>query len=289
MKKAIFLKFLNVFLFTVTTFFFLLYTKKATVFQELFLSGLMATLFLLPYEVITKGRRWQIQKPALYVLRSILSLSGMATLIGSMVLLGPNLATALSYTAPVFALLLAAVFLKEQITPLRSVVIAVCLLGTALIIPLQTSGAMVYGVGLGLLSAMIWAGHDIVCKRQTLTEDPVTQVFFTFLLCALISAPFAWFFWQPLALADYGFLAGITVIRVVNLMILFSAYQLVPVALLMPINYFRLVFAAIGSYLIFGHVPTLFQFLGSAIVVVALSYQMWRERLPIAHTDGRYS
>ena len=278
MKQAIFLKFLNVFLFTVTTFLFLLHTEKATVFQELFLSGLMAALFLLPYEVITKGRRWRIQKPALYVLRSLLSLIGMATLVASMALLGPNLAIALNYLSPVFALLLATVFLKEQITPLRSGAIAVCLMGTCLMIPIQPSWSMLYGIGLGLLSAVIWAGHDIICKRQTLTEDPVTQVFFTFLLCALISAPFAWAFWRPLDLADYGFLAGISVIRIANLIMLFAAYQLVPMALLMPINYSRLVLTAIGSYFIFGHVLTLFQCLGSAVILIALSYQLWHEQ-----------
>lgn len=144
-------------------------------------------------------------------------LQGLMTIliIGALRLTAVANALFLLYTAPVFAVVLARLFLKERIAPVTWVGIGVTLLGVLLIVnPAQI--ALDRTQTLGSLMAL---GAGLASAAMTVAAKPLTQkvsgyyiVFWQYLLIALLTLPFV----QPVALnsvtANWWQLGGLGIV-----------------------------------------------------------------------------
>ncbi|MCE2616333.1 MAG: DMT family transporter [Phocaeicola sp.] len=97
---------------------------------------------------------------------------------------------------PVAVMLLATVFIKEQITTRSIIGVLLALLGGMLMIfaskvNLNGGSNDLLGIFLAILSLLTWAVYLIVTRKISSRYSPVTQMKWVFLISALVTVPFA--------------------------------------------------------------------------------------------------
>ncbi|WP_298974538.1 EamA family transporter [uncultured Psychrobacter sp.] len=91
---------------------------------------------------------------------------------------GAGAAVALLYTAPVFSLLFAAIFLNESITRQAALLALVAVFGVGLTMA-GDSAQVNWGIGLGLLAGVCYSLYGVLGKRAMHYAHPAPLVFFT--------------------------------------------------------------------------------------------------------------
>lgn len=187
-------------------------------------------------------------------------------------------ATAVVFLAPLLVTVLAGPFLGERIGAGRWAAVTVGFAGVLLIA--RPGGALdLVGVLWALAAAASYALYQILTRRLSHIEHPLTLLFYTALVgTAVMSAALPWF-WvdaapsplQGLLIASLGLYGG------VGHFLLIRAFRLAPASTLTPFTYTQLVWAALLGWLVFGHVPDAAT--GAGMAVIAAS-GLW---LALAH------
>lgn len=95
------------------------------------------------------------------------------------------------YTMPIWAALLARVFLHELLTPVRLVALFLCCAGMAVLIYPLAHGGIPFGLLLSLISAVGWAIGTIYMKWRRLDIEPFTLAAWQLVLTIAFMLPFA--------------------------------------------------------------------------------------------------
>ncbi|GMB81745.1 DMT family transporter [Shinella zoogloeoides] len=192
---------------------------------------------------------------------------------------------ALGYALPLFTVMVAAVFLKERVGLYRWTAVLVGLAGVAIIswprLTLFRSGGMGSSEAMGVLAMLAFAVLGscamVLVRKLVQTECTPTIVIYFSLFASLFSLgtlPFGWIAlgWQSLVLmALAGFCGGIAQL------LLTSSYRYADVSTIAPFEYTSIVLGLIIGYVLFGDVPTRTMLLGTAIVVSAGIFVIFRE------------
>jgi drug/metabolite transporter (DMT)-like permease len=194
-------------------------------------------------------------------------------------------AIAIGYAMPLFSVIFAAIFLKEVLRLYRMTAVAIGLAGVLIIswpqlTMFEHSGDR--GTALAALaligSAILGAVAMILVRRLVQTEKTHTIVLYfslTASVFSLFSVPFGWpamSLQQEILLASAGFFGGLAQI------LLTESYRYAEVSIIAPFEYTSIVLGLIVSYFTFGDVPQPMMLLGTAIVVCAGVFIIYRER-----------
>ncbi|MBP0614744.1 DMT family transporter [Jiella sp. KSK16Y-1] len=203
----------------------------------------------------------------------------------------------ISYGAPLLTVVFAAVFLKEVVRAYRWTAVVIGLVGVSVVtapnLSLLSAGGGIGGAeALGALGALGSACFAAVAmtqiRRLAQKEKTATIVVYfslTSSLIALVSLPFGWVLPSTLEAASLiaaGLLGGI------GQLLLTASYRYADTSTIAPFEYTSLILAiAIGIFL-FGDVLEWTTVAGSAIVVGAGIFIIWREhRLGIERRKAR--
>ncbi len=179
-------------------------------------------------------------------------------------------ATAVLFLAPLLVTLLAGPFLHEHIGTGRWAAAIVGFAGVLLIA--RPGGALnLAGIFWALAGAACYAVYQILTRRLSHAEHPLTLLFYTALVgTGVMSAALPWFWThaspeplQWLLIASLGMYGG------VGHFLLIRAFRLAPASTLTPFTYVQLVWAALLGWLVFGHVPDLLSAAGMAVIAAA--------------------
>jgi drug/metabolite transporter (DMT)-like permease len=203
-------------------------------------------------------------------------------------------ATAISFAAPLITVALAAIFLKERVRIYRWSAVIVGFGGILVMLgPHFNLGAHVgaaattLGLAFAIGGAFCSAGSVVQTRRLTLTETTSSIVFYFSLICALaglatwpLGALLPGFgldwrdpTWGELAaLLTIGLCGGIAHILVTE------SYRWAPASLVAPFDYTSIIWAFLLGYFFFGELPTVYVFIGTAIIAAAGLFVIWRER-----------
>jgi len=167
---------------------------------------------------------------------------------------------AYSFTTPLFVTILAVLFLSERMGPRR------------------WTGLFVGFLGAMVILAAFWALTVVTIKVLSRTEASVTITFYGVLILlpiTFVAASFHWTWpsaWQLLWLAVLG-TAWVTAQLCVT-----QALKSADAGLVMPFDFAKLLWAAVAGFLIFAEVPSVWTWVGSAIIFAAATYVAYRER-----------
>jgi len=198
-------------------------------------------------------------------------------------------AIALAFIAPLVALYLAALWLKEKIR--RRAVLASLLgfAGVAVILAGQARAELgpeaMMGSAAILLSASLYAANIILMRAQAQVAGPVEVAFFMSAImsaCFLVAAPVLAVF--PAA-AEWPAIVAAALLAFASLMLLAWAYARAEAQHLAPTEYSGFVWAAFYGWLIFAEPVRPFTLAGAAMIVGACLVAA-RTRLPAEHAEG---
>jgi drug/metabolite transporter (DMT)-like permease len=140
---------------------------------------------------------------------------------------------------------------------------------------------------------MVWAGALLVIKILGRTEKSVTIITYMSLLMMPISLVAASFFWTWPTLQQLGVLIAIGVLGSLGQLLMTQALKEGDASVVMPFDFFKLIWATLLGYLIFAEVPDLFTWIGGAMIFGSAVYIARRERslgtkpaAPVPDTHG---
>lgn len=225
--------------------------------------------------------RLRTQRPGTQVLRGLML--GGATLLYFNALARMPIAdaAAIGFVMPLVVALLAVPMLNERLDPVRLGIVLLGLAG-AIIIVRPGSGLFGWVALLPLGMALCNAFYQILTRKLSGIEHPMTSLFWGALVGTAMLSPFLGAAWMPPAslpdallfmlLGAFGFAGHLLLIR---------AYEHATVALLAPLHYSQLVWVLLLGWLLFGEFPDLWSLLGMAIIVVSGLALVNRQRLAV--------
>ncbi len=213
-----------------------------------------------------------------HFLRSFINSISMLTWFTAIGLMSLEKATALGFTTPLFATLLAVVLLKEVIKIHRSIAVIIGFIGVLIIIRPGYINIEL-GVYLMIAASISWAFVLIIIKQLTENDSSLTIIFYMLLITTPITFIFAIPFWQMPSLKELFifFLMGLG--GLVSHLCLIKSLKIADTTLVMPFQYLKLIWASVIGYMIFFEKPDLWTWVGGTIVFVAVIYITYRESI----------
>ncbi len=245
--------------------------------QMVFFRNVMSLLIISPF-VLRKGMSGlKTSSIKLYFLRSLTGLIAMCSWFYSLALLPVAEATALGFTLPIFASLLAIIFFKEKADFLRILAIAIGFLGS-LIILRPDSGIFGFGALVALFASFMMAVSSLLIKRLSKTDKAITMVFYMTAIMTPLSLPMAVIHWQPFEETMMLLMFGIGLTSTIGQYFLSRAYAIAEMMVLMPFDFFRLIFSASIAAIIFAEYPDMLTFVGAAVILTSAFFSIKREQ-----------
>ena len=183
--------------------------------------------------------------------------------------------TTLGFTVPIFATILAVIFMKEKIRLRRTTALIVGFIGT--IIVMRPDISIELGALLIIFSSFLWSIYLIFIKKLTQTDSAVTiSLYFGI---GMIPATFALAFpvLEMIDLRQFIILIFIAITGTLAQTIMNSALEKGELALLLPFDFLRLIWSVLIGYALFSEEPTITLWLGGFLIIGSTSYIAWRE------------
>jgi drug/metabolite transporter (DMT)-like permease len=184
---------------------------------------------------------------------------------------------AINFSAPIFAALFAALYLRERIGGARGLALVAGFLGVLLV---ASPGADAFRVGalFAIANAVLYGSVTAAVRGLSATESAETLTMYQMVcLTVLFAAAMAAFGFVLPGGAQTGALIVNGVFNGIGQYWWTRALSLAPPAAVGPFYYFSLVWALILGFLFWGDVPTLMLLAGSAIVVGSGLVLLWHE------------
>ena len=183
--------------------------------------------------------------------------------------------TTLGFTVPIFATILAVIFMKEKIRLRRTTALIVGFIGT--IIVMRPDISIELGALLIIFSSFLWSICLIFIKKLTQTDSAVTiSLYFGI---GMIPATFAIAFpvLEMIDLRQFIILIFIAITGTLAQTIMNLALEKGELALLLPFDFLRLIWSVLIGYALFSEEPTITLWLGGFLIIGSTSYIAWRE------------
>jgi len=252
-------------------------TQTLEPMMVVFFRNFLGLFVLAPFFIRHGLAPLRTERLGLHWVRAGLNLFAMAAFYIGLSLTPLAEATALAFTAPLFAVLLAICFLGEKVGLRQWTAIAIGFAG-ALVILRPGLAAVEIGAVAVLTSAIIWSGTLIVIKVLSRTDSSLTITAYMALLLAVLSLPVAIFYWQTPTFLQFLLLALIAITGTLGQYTLVEALSGADAQVVMPLDFMRLLWTALLGFLLFQEIPDIFVFLGAAMIVASATYVAVRER-----------
>ena len=183
--------------------------------------------------------------------------------------------TTLGFTVPIFATILAVIFMKEKIRLRRTTALIVGFIGT--IIVMRPDISIELGALLIIFSSFLWSICLIFIKKLTETDSAVTiSLYFGI---GMIPATFALALpvLEMIDLRQFIILIFIAITGTLAQTIMNLALEKGELALLLPFDFLRLIWSVLIGYALFSEEPTITLWLGGFLIIGSTSYIAWRE------------
>ena len=240
-------------------------------FEIVFFRNLFGLVFMLPWLAKSGLGVLKTRRLGLYTVRAVLNVIAMLAAFSALAMMPIADAMALSFTAPLFGTVLAALVLAEGVRLRRWAATGVGFLGAMLILR-PGFGEMNPAALLALVGAAAVAATGTVIKMLSGTEpvNAIVAYMVIFLTpMSLVPALYVWtapdlesLLWLAI-LGGLGTLAHIGVTR---------AFKAADASLVLPFDFVRLPFAALIGYAAFDERPDAWTWIAAAVIAGATLY-----------------
>ncbi|MDX2271858.1 MAG: DMT family transporter [Cyanobacteriota bacterium] len=234
-------------------------------FELAFFRNLFGLLWLLPLLGRVGRGCLQTGQMRFYLLRGLVNNTGMMLFFLGLSWVPLAEATALGFTIPLFASLLAIWILKEATQWQRLLALAAGFLGTLVILrpgfQVISAGSMTI-----LLASLLLAWAAILVKILAQTESSLTITTYMGLVQTPLSLIPALLVWQWPTATEWWGLVALGALGTLGQLAVTQAYRQADLSTLMPFDFSAMIWATLIGYFAFGELPTIWTWIGSAII-----------------------
>jgi drug/metabolite transporter (DMT)-like permease len=254
--------------------------KEVHVLEIVFFRYFISLIIMVPW--MARRGLSGLKGENLYILfaRSVSSYIGAILWFASMIYLPLAEATALGYTAPLFATLGAVLFLDEVVGNRRWWALAVGFIGTLIIlrpgIDTITLPAL-YAIG----GAIFIANSVLLVKILNRTESAETIVLYMGIFSTPLSFGVAIFFWKTPSFETLFWLIGIGVFSTLAHLAYTRSFAIADASAVLPYDYIRILMVAAVGFGIYGEIPDIWTWAGTIVIISSALYIARREAIVV--------
>ena len=245
-------------------------------FQIAFFRCAFGLIVILPFMAKAGPTVFKTERPLAHLLRGCLGAGAMACGFYSVTHMPLADATAISFAKPLFMIVLAVLFLNEQVRWRRWTATAVGFVGV-LIMVRPGSSEIGFAAGVALLGTLFVALVVVVVKKLSTTESPLTILFsFGIISTSIMTIP-AILVWQQPTWTEMGMMLAVGALGSAGQACAVKGFKIGEATAVVPFDYSRLIFAGFIGFWLFGDIPGLHTLGGAALIVTSTLYIARRE------------
>ncbi len=244
-------------------------------FEIVFFRCVFGLLVVIPLLARSGMSALKVRKPGLHLIRVTCAVIGMSSGFYAMANLELATAISLSFTRPLFMIILAYVFLQEIVRWRRGLATVVGFCGVLIMVQPGT-GTVPDGfdpaILAGLLAALAVGGALVTVKLIVPYDAPVTIMLSFSIGTVLVSAIPAVFVWQTPTGDELLLLMGLGIVASLGQYSLIRAYEFGEATLMSPIDYLQIILGTAAGYWLFAERPSVWTFVGAGVIVASTLY-----------------
>ena len=247
-------------------------------FEIAFFRLLFGFVIVLPWFIKLGWAPLKTRRFGLMSLRGVLNLTCMMAFFFALSITPLAEVTALMFSAPIFATVLAMAVFGERAGARRWTAIAFGFAGTLVVLQ-PGFGTIGLGPVLVLFAAFGWGICMVIIKSLGKTESSVTIITYMSLVMtplSLIPALWVWQWptdWQWVWLLVIGLLGG------AGQMSMTEALRAAETHAVAPVDFLKLIWISVIAFLAFGEVPGPYTWIGGVMIFGATAFIAWREHV----------
>ncbi len=250
--------------------------KEVHPFEIGFVRVIVNLLLILPYAFRTGPSILHTTNHKAYALRGLIGLVFLMSYFTGAAMLPVSDSQALIFTSPLFATVLAVMFLGERLRTRRVTALIVGFCG-AMIIIRPGFDTLNLGALLVLIGALANGSSNVIIRHTTRTDHPDKVVFYLMVYVTPLSLIPALFVWTTPTWPQLAMMVGVGVFATLNQRFMSRAFHAAEATAVVPFDFARLIFAAIIGWLAFSELPDLWVWVGGLIIFSSSLYITHRE------------
>jgi drug/metabolite transporter (DMT)-like permease len=215
--------------------------------------------------------------PGTHVTRSVVGMVGMVCNFTAVLMLPLAESTTLSFTTPLFVVMIGVLVLRESIGPWRLTAVVLGFAGVVIIA--QPGGGTIPLLGglLALVAALMTALINYMIRDMGRTEEPLRIVFYFALFGSVVMSALLPFYMTAHSPLQWLMLIGVGLAGLGGQLGLTASLKHGAIASVAVMDYTALVWATLYGLLIWDHVPPATTWLGAPLIIAAGATIAWRE------------
>ena len=252
-------------------------TEELHVMEAVFFRSVFGIAFMLPW-LIRNGPRAALgtKRLGMFVIRGCLAYFITLLYFAAAGLMPVADLTSITFTRPIFGTIAAIFVLSEIVGMRRWIAIAIGFLGMVIIVR-PGFQAINLGAIYILVAVIMQTANTMIVKILTRTEHPDTIAMYHAVFMLPLAIIPAIFVWQMPTFEEFGWLIVIGGFGILNQRMLARAFAIADASLVLALGYLRLPISALVGFLVFGEVPTIWVWIGGAVIASAAAYIAHRE------------
>jgi drug/metabolite transporter (DMT)-like permease len=241
-------------------------------FEIAFFRTFFAALLMAPYMIRARTGLFPKAHRPLYMARALVHEGAMLSWFFALTLVPLMDATALYFTSPMFATVLAIFVLHEKVSRARWIAVAVGFAGAMLVTKPgshSVAEAELLGLAAVMCCALCSAMGRVTVRSLTKHDPPNAVVAYNFIILTPLVLFAAIWFWEWPTLRQYGELAVLGLLGAVGHLCLTRAYAAAEASQVAPFDYVQLIAACLIGIFIFAEFPDLWTIAGSALIAAS--------------------
>lgn len=247
-----------------------------SVWQMLVLRSLFAFFYILPLIYRNGLHVISTQHPKLHLLRGTIGFCGVLSLFVAVTHLNLALVTTLGFTRILFVIILAAFFLGEVIRWRRTTATLIGFAGVLICLRPGSEAFDPYTL-VGLAAALFAALVSTTVKHMTRTEHPLAIITWTYFVIGGLALIPAILVWRMPTVEELLLLALMGALTAAGQTCMVLGLRAGDATAVTPFEYGRLPLAILAGYLFFAEFPSLWTYVGAAVIIGATLYIAIRE------------
>lgn len=244
--------------------------------EAAFLRYVMGLVFVIPLIGLIKRANLTKVELSLFVWRGAVHSVGVMLWFYGMTMLPMAEVTAMSYLSPVFVTIGAALFLGERLAALRIMAIVFAIIGVLVILRPGFREISLGHIAM-LINGGLFAASYLIAKVMADRVEPLVVVGMLSIFVTIGLAPWAFLVWVTPTLTQLGWTFVLATFATVGHYTMTLALRAAPIAVTQPVTFLQLIWSILLGILIFNESFDEWVVIGATIIILSISFIMWRE------------
>ncbi|WOI56101.1 DMT family transporter [Palleronia sp. LCG004] len=192
---------------------------------------------------------------------------------------------ALIFASPLLVTVLSIPILGEKVGPHRWGAVVAGLVGVMVVLRPWNVDALTLGHGAALVTAIGSATASVIVRKIGREERGVVLLLYPMMANFVLAGALMPVVYIPMEAIDLGMIALVALLAFAGGLIMIAAYRMGEAAVVAPMQYSQIIWAAIFGAVFFDEVPDFMTWLGAGIIICSGLYIVLRESLGSSRTS----